>query len=328
VSTVSRVINGSTLVAAKKRKLVEAVIDEMGYTPAPMEKRKGVRKDFTPWIKHRVFKIVLFGPFDLFWITNYAPVYSYALHGIDEALRAHEFQRPIERAESPEQLMRILKANDADGYLILNTHHEPLPAAISDYPAVAFMGAHEHLSCDRVMTDPEQAGRLAAHYLHSKGCRLCLAIGGDTGIYRKRINAFTQVLLDLGVECIEVIESSLVRGGIRMHQVNRQTLGNRLSPLIGAAGKPVGVFSVADILTPVLYQELTACGLKIGEDTYVVSCNGERPYLDALHPQPAVIDINGEYLGKRAVQLLMKRLEAPRNPHEKVTIAPKLILPS
>lgn len=328
VSTVSRVINGSQLVAKKKRRAVEAIIDEMGYKPAPIEKRKGVRKEPWPWLKHRHFKTILFGPHDLYWIINYAPVYSYALHGIDETFAAYQFQRSVERAENATQLMSLIKAGGADGFLLLNTAHEPLPAQVNDYPVVTFMGAHDHLSCDRIMTDPERAGVLAAEYLRSKGCALFVAIGSESRLYRMRIKAFSENLQASGIKVLELIDSSIVRGGPRMHQANRQAVINGLRPLMGSATRPIGIFSVADIVTPVLYGELVAAGFKIGHDAHIVSCNGERPYLDALHPLPAVIDIQAEYIGGRAAQQIMRRLESPRSPSEKVLIEPRLILPN
>lgn len=328
VSTVSRVINGSQLVAKKKRRAVEAIIDEMGYKPAPLEKRKGVRKEPWPWLKHRLFKTILFGPHDLFWIINYAPVYAYALHGIDETFGSYQFQRTVERADNSSQLMSLLKAGGADGFLLLNTAHEALPVQVNDYPVVTLMGAHDHLCCDRIMTDPERAGVLAADYLRSKGCKFCVAIGSEGRLYRMRIKAFSEHLQSSGIKALELIDPSIVRGGPRMHQANRQAVINGLRPLIGSATRPIGIFSVADIVTPVIYGELVAAGFKIGHDAHIISCNGERPYLDALHPIPAVIDIQAEYIGSRAAQQIMRRLESPRAPHEKVLIEPRLILPN
>jgi LacI family transcriptional regulator len=328
VSTVSRVINGSQLVAAKKRKAVEAIIDEMGYKPIPLERRKGVRKELRPWLKHHLFKTILFGPYDLFWITNYAPLFSYALHGIEEALASHQFQRPTERVESREKLLALLNEGGADGFLILNTGQEPLPVEVSDFPAVTFLGSHNHLSCDQLMTDPEQAGLLAARYLLSKGCKLCVAIGGDGQIYQRRIKSFSTTLAAAGVECVEVVDKQFVRGGPRIHQANRVALASHLREISQRAERPLGVFSIADILTPVIHDELARTGLTIGKEAHIVTCNNERPFLDALHPAPAVIDIHADYIGRRAVQQIMHRVECPRSPHERILIAPSLLLPA
>ncbi len=327
VSTVSRVVNGSHLVTAEKKNAIELIIKEMGYEPAPLEKRKGVRRNLEPWIKHRLIKTVIFGPHDLLWITNYATVYFYALHGIEEALRDLEFQHSTERAETPAQLLELLNEGGADGFLILNTGHTPLPPEVSDFPAVTFMGAHEGLTCDRVTPDPEQAGVLAAQYLQSKGCKRCVAIGRDSAIFRKRMQAFAQTLEAAGIPCTTVADPSIIQGGARMHQVNRPAIAAALAPLLEKPELPLGIFSVADIMTPVIYGELQRAGIKLNEQAFVVSCNGERPYLDALHPAPAVIDIQANYVGRRAVQQLMKRLESPKSPGEKNLISPQLLPP-
>jgi LacI family transcriptional regulator len=327
VSTVSRVINRSPLVAPEKRIMIESVIAEMGYKAVPVEKRKGIRKDPSPWIKYHTLKVVLFGKYDLYWITNYAPIFSYALHGIEEALTAYHFRRELERAESKAGLLKVLDKGGADGFLILNTSHEPLPEEICNYPVAVFMGSHDHLSCDRVMPNAERAGVLAAEYLQSKECRACIAIGGDTPIYRKRIKAFCETLSTYGIQAVEILDENIERGGSRINQANRALIADRVMPKIDKANKPIGIFSVADLITPVLYSIMTEAGFKVGHDLHIVSCNNERPYLDHLYPPPAVIDTQADYIGQRVVRQLLRRLENPNSPHEIVLIDPKLILP-
>ena len=328
VSTVSRVINRSPLVAPEKRKMVERVIAEMGYKPVPVEKRKGIRKDPWPWIKYHTLRVILFGKYDLFWITNHAPVFSYALHGIEEALTAYDLRRELERAESKAGLLKLLEKGGADGFLILNTSHDPLPEEICNYPVAVFMGSHDHLSCDRVTPNPERAGVLAADYLQSKACRTCLAIGGDTPIYRKRTRAFCETLSTYGIQAVEILDESIERGGSRTHQANRALIADHIKPIIDKANKkPIGLFSVADLITPVLYSIMAEANLKIGHDLHIVSCNNERPYLDHLYPPPAVIDTQADFIGQRVVRQLLRRLETSKSPHEIVLIDPKLIPP-
>ena len=327
VSTVSRVVNGSAVVAAEKRKQIEAIIKEMGYKPAPLEKRKGVRKDPSPWINHKAFKIVLYGPCDLIWITNYAPVYSYVLHGIEEQLHALGLQRIIERVETEEGLMRMFRKGGADGYLILKTWTDPLPEFVCNYPVVTFMGRHEHLACDQVTGDPARAGMLAAEYLHQQQCTFGIAVGSGESIHRKRAEAFSEWFGARGIQTAQITDSNIVRGREQVHQANREMITERLLPMLLNQEKPIGIFSMADIVTTSLYSVLNEAGYKIGRDVFVVSCNNERPFLDALHPAPAVVDVNAEFIGRRAVQLMVHRLEFPRDPRETVQINPELILP-
>jgi LacI family transcriptional regulator len=327
VSTVSRVMNGSPLVAAKKRKLVEAVAAEMGYKPPPIEKRKGIRKDPQPWMKHRVFKVILFGPYDSFWIINYAPIYSYVLSGIETSMSSHGIKSSQGWAQTPEQLLKLLNEDGVDGFLVLNTGGDPLPREVDSFPAVAFMGYRDGNACDRVLPDNERAGLLAAEYLHSKGCSLCVVIGGKTRVYERRIRAFRSYLTAKGTAPVEIIHESIEVGGSRMHQANKAAIAEALSGLLGKEGVPIGIFCVADILTPAVYAIVSEAGLRIGHDVHVVTCNNERPYLNPLDPEPAVIDIQATYIGRRAVRQLMNRLESPSEPYVKILVEPKLILP-
>lgn len=327
VSTVSRVVNGSSLVSPELREQVEEVIKRIGYKPVPKEKRKGIRKNPRPWLKHRFVKVVIHGPYDAFWITNYAPVYSYALHGIEEQLGQYDLRRSIERSESPAQLLDLMQQGGADGFLILNTSKERLPDAIAKHPVVTFMGLHADLSCDRVVPDSAQAGVLAAEYLHAQGCRVCVALGEDRPLYHERTDAFRGRLESHGVETKSMLNSAMVRGGERMHQVNRAAVAESLSPLLANAARPLGIFSLADIVTPALYAELEKSGMRVGRDVHVVSCNNERPYLDQLVPLPAVIDTRAGYIGRRSVDQLMRRLEFPRAPYEQIRVQPTLLAP-
>lgn len=327
VSTVSRVMNGSTLVAAKKRKLVEAVAAEMGYQAPPMEKRKGIRKDTQPWLKHRVFKVILFGPYDSFWIINYAPIYSYALRGIENCMSSHDIKSSLGWAQTREEFLKLLKEDGVDGFLVLNTGGDPLPREIDSFPAVAFMGYRDGNVCDRVLPDNERTGALAAEYLHSKGCKLSVAIGGKTPVYERRIRSFRSYLTEKGVTPVGISHASIELGGSRMHQANKAAVREALSGVLADSSKPIGIFCVADIVTPVVYAVIAEAGLRVGHDVHVISCNNERPYLDPLDPEPAVIDTRASYIGSRAVRQLMSRLECPSDPYVKILVEPQLIRP-
>lgn len=327
VSTVSRVVNGSPLVSAEARRRIEQIIEALGYRPAPIEKRKGVVKAPWPWLKHRLFKTVLVGPYDLLWITNYAPIYSYALHGVDDQVRRFQLQHTVDRAETDSALIKMLKQGGADGFLVLNTGSKPLPSEIGAYPVVVFMGSHIHLACDRVVPNSRAAGYLAADYLRGKGCSVGIAIGGSSPVYRERTDAFRARLAEHGIASAEMQDAAIIRGGPRVHQANRAVLLKHLNPLLAGKPKPIGVFSITDIVTPAIYAGLEAAGLRIGTDVHVVSCNNERPYLDQLQPQPAVIDTHADHIGRRAARLLLHRLEVLAEPREKILIEPSLVVP-
>lgn len=329
VSTVSRVVNSSPLVSNELRKKVEKVIEEMGYRPEPRERRKGVRRDPLHKMKNKLVNVVIFGPYDSLWITNYAPIYSYVLHGIDERLGQYGLKRAIVEASNTDDLMKILEEKSADGYLVLKTNiGDQLPDAVSKYPVVAFMGLHECLACDRVVPDGNVAGACAAEFLKGKGCEFFIAIGGDQDVYNHRTVSFRKSLQASGLPVVELRLADMVRGGNRMHQVNRSVISKHLPPVLSSCKKrPIGIFSLADIVTPALYAELAELGMEINRDVFIVSCNNERPYLDPLIPQPsAVIDIQAEHIGRRAVEMLIRRLEVRDSlPYEMVRVVPSVV---
>jgi DNA-binding LacI/PurR family transcriptional regulator len=226
-------------------------------------------------------------------------------------------------------LKLILDAGGVDGYLILNTGSDEIPAFVARYPVVAFMGAHSALACDRVVPDGLLAGIMAADFLSSKGCKFCVVYGGRQEVYVKRATCFEDRLKLHGITVYPLLLPDIIRGSESMHRANRTAIAEELGPLLKKAVRPVGVFSLMDMVTPGVYAELEALGFKIGKNAIVVSCNNERPYLDVLNPQPsAVIDIRAEYIGQRAVDQLVRRIESAHAPFEQVKVAPTLVLPS
>ena len=327
ISTVSRVVNRSPLVAKVKREHIESVIKEMGYRPTPLEKRKGIRKDPTPWIKYRTIRLIIYGKYDRYWITNYAPVYSYAIHGVEESIAASDLRSEFTHVRSESELLDLLKRDGADGFLILNTSQDELPQFLHDYPVVVFMGRYDDLNCDQIQPNATRAGKMAADYLYSKNCEYCIAIGGPNLIYKQRGRAFEKALNQHGIDCRTYNDKDIEPGGPRKHQANRALISAHIKPLSATSGKTVGIFSLADILTPVIYAEVKAAGFTIGQNLHIVTCNNETPYLAQLYPSPCVVDIQAKYVGERAVMQLLHRLQYIDTPSEIVQIDPKLILP-
>jgi LacI family transcriptional regulator len=106
-----------------------------------------------------------------------------------------------------------------------------------------------------------------------------------------------------------------------------EAVGPLVDSLAGRKKRPLGLFLTMDILAPCVYAELARVGLTVGKDIHVVSCNNERPYLNSLHPQPAVVDVRAAEIGRRAVFQLLQRMRFPQEICVSLLVAPELVEP-
>lgn len=328
VSTASRVANGSPLVNPKKLAAVRKVMTEMGYEPLPLERRRGARKPQETPDKKQSVMIVLVGELGLNWITDYAPVYAYALNGVEQALAELKINRTIERVSTIEDFHAMVREGGCDGFLVLDTTGRgaflelPTSAAV-----VAFMGIHDDSPFDRVAPDHHLAGELAARYLLKRACGGFAVLGGRSPIYDRRVEAFTTTIRKSGAEAIDLWAPDVMRRGPQMHQVMAELVEPLVDSLVARKERPLGLFLTMDVLAPCVYAELARVGMIVGRDIHVVTCNNERPYLNVLHPQPAVIDVRAAEIGRRAVLQLLQRKQFPNETPVGVLIPPQLVEP-
>jgi DNA-binding LacI/PurR family transcriptional regulator len=328
VSTVSRVVNGSPLVNPQKQAAVKKVMQEMGYEPLPIERRRGARKPLDAAPSKQSVRVVLVGELGLNWITDYAPVYAYALNGIEQALAELKINRTIERVSSVEEFSALVNGGGSDGFLVLDTTGRASFAPMSGQsPVVAFMGIHDGTPFDRVTPDHYLAGELAANHLRQTGCKSFAVLGGRSPIYDRRVLAFTTTITRSGGEVTDLWAPDLLNRGPSLHQVMAEAVGPLVDSLAGRKKRPLGLFLTMDILAPCVYAELVRVGLTLGKDIHMVRCNNERPYLNSLHPQPAVVDVRAAEIGRRAMFQLLQRMRFPKEACVSLLVAPELVEP-
>ena len=331
VSTVSRVLNGSQLVSAEKEAIIKKAMKDLGYEPPPADRRRGARKPPEAVARAKSIKIVLVGEAGLNWITDYAPVYAYALNGMEESLTELKLSRTFEKVATAEELGDLVCRGAADGYIVLDTTGRfttSYPAELRGAPVVAMMGIHDKAPFDRVTPDHYAAGEAAANYLIGRGCKLCAALGGKAVLYQRRIKSFLSAVQEAGLKMLDLAASDLVLRGPQMHQAFSEAVVPLVDSLLTETARPLGLFVTVDVVAPCVYMELAKVGLAVGKDIHVVTCNNERPYLNPLSPQPAVIDVHAADIGRRAVLQRLQRMEFPNEAPVSVLMPPELIEPA
>ena len=77
-----------------------------------------------------------------------------------------------------------------------------------------------------------------------------------------------------------------------------------------------------------IYRALERRGLRPGRELDFVSCNNDPQRLATLDPRLPNIDIQPEAIGRAAAETLLWRLQYPKEPQRRLTVAPVLVEPT
>jgi len=166
-ATVSRVVNGSTTVAADLRKRVAASIVELGYQPNPAARALVTRRTDTFALVASEPDVRVFGD----------PFFSGIVRGVMLEMGAAELQVVLMMAQSAHDLNRVeryVRSGAVDGVLLISEHStvDPLPAAMLAAGIPLVIGGRPmspDLGVPYVDNDNIDGGRLAAEHLLAAG---------------------------------------------------------------------------------------------------------------------------------------------------------------
>jgi len=328
IVTVSRVINNSPLVRSRLSDKVQAAIKELSYVAPAMEKRMKKRRATTTWRANQTIGLILAGVFDFKWICDHAPVYSYVIQGIQDALRELNFGLAIHQVPKIEELAALPRHLRVDGLIFLSkSFTSQWPGELKQYPIVTVMGALLDKPCDHISYDNTAVGRVAADYFLSRGINDVAVIYSNSGIrdiLRERAESFTQQIQYAGGSVLPLQRGEILRYGQDTHEMDEAVLRDFIDHFVAQSPMPKGLFLTLDMMAPLVYRLLHEKGVRPGHDVQVISCNNERPFLAGLDPKPVTIDIEAEKIGYRAVQQLIWRMQNRNDPYIKILIEPSL----
>jgi LacI family transcriptional regulator len=327
VVTVSRVINNSPLVRAELAEKVQKVVKELSYIVPALEKRIKRPRVVAKWRTHQSVGLILVGVFDFKWICDFAPVYSYVIQGIQNALRDADFGLVIHQVPAIEDLGSLPRHLRVDGFILLAKSHARMwPEELTRHPIVTVMGASLEQPCDHISYDNIAAGRVAANYFINKGI-LDVAVISSSGVrdvLKARADAFAIHMKEAGGSVLELQSTEIVHYGKEIHEMDEVIFRGFVEQFAARTPRPKGLFLTVDMMAPIVYRLLREVGIQPGRDVDIISCNNERPFLAGLDPRPVTVDIQAEKIGNRAVQQLLWRMQNRREPHITILIEPTL----
>jgi DNA-binding LacI/PurR family transcriptional regulator len=266
IATVSRVLNNQPRVKESTRLKVQAVINELGYTPNELarsmtKQRSGIIGFVVPYSHHIFFASLIYH------LENALSQLNYKLMVCNSGSDA---QKEIE-------LIGMLKNQRVDGIVFLTSNdiEKDIP---KNYPVISFDRRFDGIPY--VTTDNFKGGQLAAKNLLESGAKKLLFIGDDaqgelsriTTEVSKRRQGFVSHLEAVGFKDYKVIEYP--QGDLFIPK-------NFIREIVQRHIDYDGIFAISDELGYTLIQLYQEIGKKIPDDVKIISFDGiEGPFFN------------------------------------------------
>ncbi|HRJ71988.1 MAG TPA: LacI family DNA-binding transcriptional regulator [Terrimicrobiaceae bacterium] len=335
VGTVSRVINQHPSVSREAHDAVQRAMALLNYTPPPPGRRRGFRSHPVKAVKrvpkHREVTLIILSQYGMEWILRKAPVFASVLQGIQTAVEENGAATTIRQATDWNSLLVAVRQSGGAPCLIMGEEPpgEP-PGNLRFAPAVWVMGSIRRFEGDHVQPDHFSLGQIAAMHFLSNGHRHAAYIGVPVNpVYHVSFRgaAFQWWLEHGGATVSMLTRPDIVRSGPKEHRANEEALRDLIGQFASLAPRPTALLLQADMLAPHVYELLRERGLRPMEDVEILTCNHEPAYLSHLKPQPVVLDLQAESIGRRAVTQAIWRIEHPHEASMRIMIEPLLIPP-
>ena len=305
--TVSRVVNGSGPVSPKLRARVEKALKETGYVPNSVARNLRTKRTDT---------IGLVMPD----ITN--PFFTHVVRGVEVTAReaglllllTNTDQRPDEEA----RVVSMLLQRQVDGMLVIpaGTCAETARlCAEASVPLVIVDRRPEVPGIDVVRADSEGGAYELGKLLASLGHEHVAVITGPEYVPTAvdRAAGITKALEEEGLPT-----PTIVHGDFSLESGHEMTL-----ELMKRDPRPTAIFAANNFLAIGAQHALESMAMRVPEDVALVGLD-DLPAEMVTFPFLTVAAQPAEEVGRRAVELLLKRIKEPDGEHEEILLPTEL----
>lgn len=297
MSTVSRVINGTPLVAEDKVRAVRAAIERLGFVPNTVARALVGGRTQTIGLLVQHFE---------------SPCYALMLRGIEETLSQAGFALVVASGhwhrDEEVQCVQSLRARQVDGLIVLTGQLEDafLVQLAQALPVVVTGRQLQAPGLHSLVSDDFEGARSATRHLLQQGHTRIAHITGDPGhpdaLERER--GWRAALHEAGIGSDPAL---------RLAGDYLESGGARAATALLAAGTPfTAIFAANDQMAAGAAQVLHRQGLRVPEDVSIVGFDDLLAAAHAIPPRTTVSLSVGE-LGRRAASAMLDLL-AERQP--------------
>ncbi len=312
-ATVSRVLNHPDIVIPKTRERVESSLRNLKYIPSRVARRLRMQGGLThiiglllPDIQNPFFSEVARGVEDVTYANNYALILCNANDDPDR----EKFYIDVMRMES------------VDGVLFLPTHEtDPVAADMirDGMPFVCVDRSLSNIDVDTVELDNYAGAYQAVELLIKNGHRRIGFISGRPNVStsRGRRLGYEDALRDNRI----ALEKELIHNGDY-----RQESGRLLTEkILNLSSPPTALLVANNRMTMGAIAVLHKRRVKIPEEVAVIGFD-DFAWAEFLEPPLTVVRLPAYEMGRKAAELLLKRIVEPDRKPTLIRLSPKLII--
>ncbi|WP_030607313.1 LacI family DNA-binding transcriptional regulator [Streptomyces sclerotialus] len=314
-TTVSRVINGSTLVSDEARAAVLAAIAELKYVPNSVA--RGL-------VTSRTNSIALVIP-ESESRLGAEPYFAAVIRGVSTGLADTRTQLQLILVRDQGERDRLTESvaeRRVDGVLVASVHEDdPLPALLEGMglPTVLAGRRSPEESLSHAHADNVGGARAAVRHLLERGRTTIATVTGpmDMDVGRGRLQGWQEALREAGARPDErlVARSDFTEEGGRTAV---RTLLERIPDLDA-------LFVASDVMAVGALAELRAHGRRVPDDVAVV---GFDDSFIARHTSPPLTTVRQpvEELGRTIARILLREIAGPDTPRQQITLPTELVV--
>ncbi len=297
IKTVSRVVNGESVVSPATAERVAEVAERLGYRPNELARSlKGKAS--------RTIGLIIAD------ISN--PFFADVCRAVERVARRRGYSVVLcasaEDVAAEREYVGVLTSRRVDGLLLVpapdgqgyleEEQEAGLPIVALDRPA-------EGVATDLVMVDNRAAARGATEHLIERRHTRIAFVGDAEGIYtaRERLNGYKEALKAHDLEPVY----KLGAGSVASAQ-------EAAADLLSLPERPTAFFAGNSLMTAGVLRAIEVSGLRVPEDVAFVGFD-DFELLSVLRPNLTLVRQPAGDLGRRAAELLFDRIDG-RGPPE------------
>jgi len=311
ISTVSRVINGSSSVSDATRERVQDAIDRLNFVPKA-EARARAMKDFA--------RIGVLTPFFT------APAFVQRLRGVAAGLMSTRYELTIFTVESLDHLNHYLATLPLTGHLeglillSLRVNDESARKLVENGLETVLI-EFPRADLNTVEIDDIAGGELAADFLFQKGHKRVGFIGDTTDLGPHAILPITKRLWGFQ-KGLTKYDISLTDELICTSRYEVKDAEEKITHILQHPDRPTAIFAATDLQAVGVINKARQLGIRVPEDLAVLGFDN----LDvADYIGLSSIDQSLDESGRLAVEILLARLKDPGRPLRHVRLPLTLI---
>ena len=314
-ATVSRVVNGLDRVSPETRRIVEAAVIRLGYTPNRAARSLVTRRTDSIGLVIPEPTAKLFGD----------PFFPRLVRGVSDVMDEADQQLVLmtpQTAQHERRLSRYLISGHLDGVLLVSLHgSDPLPGFLAERGIPVVVGGRPTRSAPVSFVDVDnvQGALSAVRHLVSIGRRRIATVAGPTDMAggADRLQGYREGLAEAGLPLDPALEL--------FGEYEQERAEGAVSSFLAAGGELDAVFAASDLMALGVMSSLRRRGLRIPEDVAVVGYD-DSPLALSTDPRLTSVRQPIEVMGREMARLLLAAVGSGERVARSVVLSTELAI--